>query len=62
MKCKYKDNIEFVQWMKKFYDHNIKKVDADYNPEKRRRNIVPDFSAIDLIAPGKAKVKDSSPR
>lgn len=35
-KGKYQDNLEFLQWLKKFFDEN--KMQYDYNPLSRRAN------------------------
>ncbi len=34
MKGKFQDNFEFVQWFKKFYEHNYN--DAPYDPVEAR--------------------------
>ena len=36
MKSKYQDNLEFLQWMKKYWDTNGGKSD-DYDPLARRK-------------------------
>ena len=40
IKGKYQDNLEFMQWMKKFYDLNGNKP-ATYDPIARRKNAGP---------------------
>lgn len=34
--AKYQDNLEFAQWMKRFFDLNCKEKGKDYEPLKRR--------------------------
>jgi hypothetical protein len=44
-KAKYQDNLEFAQWIKKFFDLNHPgPIDSSYNPSERRHNIEVDFS------------------
>eukprot|EP01016_Furgasonia_blochmanni_P002740 TRINITY_DN11070_c0_g1_i2.p1 TRINITY_DN11070_c0_g1~~TRINITY_DN11070_c0_g1_i2.p1 ORF type:complete len:308 (+),score=69.71 TRINITY_DN11070_c0_g1_i2:201-1124(+) len=50
MRAKYQDNLEFAQWMKKFYDLNCNK-ERTYDSLARRGDTEPDFSFIDLRGP-----------
>ena len=45
-KAKYQDNLEFAQWMKRFFDLNQSKVPADYCPLKAREYCDVDFSVF----------------
>jgi RP/EB family microtubule-associated protein len=37
IKCKFQDNLEFLQWIKKFWESNSPL--ADYNPVARRKGV-----------------------
>ena len=43
-KAKYQDNLEFIQWLKRYYDLNCGERGNNYKPEERRGNVVVDFS------------------
>lgn len=43
-KAKYQDNLEFIQWFKRFFDINCGERGNNYMPEERRGNAVIDFS------------------
>ncbi|EAS02627.2 EB1-like protein, putative (macronuclear) [Tetrahymena thermophila SB210] len=47
-KCKYQDNLEFAQWIKKYFDQNggAKQL-QEYDPVGKRGNIEVDFSFIE---------------
>ena len=47
-KAKYQDNLEFIQWLKRYYDVNCGNSSA-YNPEDRRGSIKIDFGFADKI-------------
>lgn len=49
-KAKYQDNLEFVQWMKRFYDLNHTKAEP-YDAKERRNNAETDFSFISYRQP-----------
>ncbi|CAD8187097.1 unnamed protein product [Paramecium octaurelia] len=36
-KCKYQDNLEFLQWLKKYMDQHV--VPKDYDPQGKRGNV-----------------------
>lgn len=42
-KAKYQDNLEFIQWLKKYFDTNGG-ARQDYDANERRGNCVVDFS------------------
>ncbi len=42
-KAKYQDNLEFIQWLKRYYDKNCGDRGANYNPEERRGKVQIDF-------------------
>ena len=48
-KAKYQDNLEFIQWLKRYYDLNCGDRGNNYNAEERRGNIAVDFSFADKI-------------
>lgn len=43
-KAKYQDNLEFIQWLKRYFDVNSGNKGASYMPEERRGNPQIDFS------------------
>ena len=65
MKAKYQDNLEFIQWLKRYYDVNINEKQAAYPAQERRgaskvdfgfaeKNIVPkNFNSGGLMVPQK---------
>ena len=42
-RAKYQDNLEFIQWLKRYYDKNCGDRGANYNPEERRGKVQIDF-------------------
>lgn len=56
IKCKCSDNLEFVQWLKKFYDANYQP--KDYDPINKRSNIDPDFSSVEKMSQAKQMQKE----
>ena len=52
IKTKYQDNLEFAQWMKKYFQANCNV--KDYDPVARRGNIEPEFNIVE-----KANIKPS---
>lgn len=46
MKVKYQDNLEFAQWMKRFFDLNSKDKGRGYEAKKRRGMVEPDLTFI----------------
>lgn len=70
-KAKYQDNLEFAQWLKRYYDLNCGDRGNNYLAEERRgganpdfgfaqKNVVPKtFSGAGQIIPGK---KEPSPK
>lgn len=44
VKIKYQDNLEFAQWMKRFFDLNCKDKGKGYEAKKRRGFQEPDLS------------------
>lgn len=42
-KAKYQDNLELIQWLKRYYDLNCGERGNNYLPEERRGNAVVDF-------------------
>jgi hypothetical protein len=48
VKAKLQDNLEFAQWMKRFFDLNCKEKGKDYDAESRRN-----YAMIDLSFCGK---------
>ena len=43
-KAKYQDNLEFIQWLKRYYEVNGGEKSEEYNAEERRGNAKIDFS------------------
>lgn len=43
-KAKYQDNLEFIQWLKRYYDLNCGDRGKDYDPREKRGNCPVDFS------------------
>lgn len=43
MKAKYQDNLEFIQWLKWYYDVNINEKQAAYPAKERRGAAKVDF-------------------
>lgn len=46
-KAKYQDNLELIQWLKRYYDVNCGGRGENYPAEERRGFVVPDFSFSD---------------
>lgn len=42
-KAKYQDNLELIQWLKRYYDLNCGERGNNYLPEERRGNVAVDF-------------------
>ncbi|OAF71875.1 Microtubule-associated protein RP/EB family member 2 [Intoshia linei] len=62
VKGKFQDNLEFVQWFKKFYELNSNYIDEDYDPLAARGNVpIGNSKTKTIITPPKAKLK-SIPR
>lgn len=47
-KSKYQDNLEFIQWMKRYYDLYNKNEPTNYDPIVARKNIDTDFSFVEI--------------
>ena len=45
-KCKYQDNLEFVQWLKRYFDLHNKNDLTTYDPAAARKNAVVDFASL----------------
>lgn len=43
-KAKYQDNLEFIQWLKRYYDINCGERGNNYMAEEKRGNVPIDFS------------------
>lgn len=50
-KSKYQDNLEFIQWMKRYFDLHNKTEIGSYDPEAARKFVEVDFSFVDLRNP-----------
>lgn len=50
-KSKYQDNLEFIQWMKRYYDLFNKNTDAHYGAKSARKNASIDFSFVEFRNP-----------
>lgn len=48
-KAKYQDNLEFIQWLKRYYEVNCNDKSASYNAEERRGNAKIDFTFAEKI-------------
>eukprot|EP01017_Pseudomicrothorax_dubius_P022316 TRINITY_DN2410_c0_g1_i2.p1 TRINITY_DN2410_c0_g1~~TRINITY_DN2410_c0_g1_i2.p1 ORF type:complete len:302 (-),score=62.82 TRINITY_DN2410_c0_g1_i2:157-1062(-) len=48
VKARYQDNLEFAQWIKKYFDANY--ASKEYDPAARRGNLDPDFSFVEKIS------------
>jgi RP/EB family microtubule-associated protein len=62
-KCKYQDNLEFIQWLKRYFDLHNKNPLAHYDPADARKNAQVDLSFVDIRNPLKrepAREKESS--
>lgn len=64
-KAKYQDNLEFIQWLKRYYDLNCGERGSNYQAEERRGNVVVDLSFADkTVVPktynGSGAVKQTS--
>ena len=44
VKARYQDNLEFAQWMKRFFELNCKDKGKGYDAKKRRNYADPDLS------------------
>jgi len=57
VKAKYQDNLEFGQWMKRFYALKLgQEIRKDYDPVARRNHVTPDFSFVEKQIPSKASL------
>ena len=45
-KSKYQDNLEFIQWMKRYYDLYNKNEPGSYDAKGARKNAQVDFSFV----------------
>ena len=73
-KAKYQDNLEFIQWLKRYYDKNCGLRGSDYNAEERRGGANPDFGFAEknvipktyngsgIVIPNKSEVIESKPK
>ena len=43
-KAKYQDNLEFGQWMKRYFELKFKEGKKEYNAIERRGKVVPEFA------------------
>jgi RP/EB family microtubule-associated protein len=63
-KCKYQDNLEFIQWLKRYFDLHNKNELANYDPAAARKNVQVDLSFVEIRNPLKrekeAAKEDSS--
>lgn len=50
-KSKYQDNLEFIQWMKRYYDLFNKNLGSNYDAKAVRKNVHVDFSFVDYRNP-----------
>jgi hypothetical protein len=53
-KAKYQDNLEFIQWLKRYYSMNCGERGSSYHAEDRRSGITVDFSFAEKVAFSKA--------
>ena len=54
-KSKYQDNLEFIQWLKRYFDLFNKNNDNSYDPKAARKNAQVDFSFVELRKPNKKR-------
>ena len=45
-KSKYQDNLEFIQWLKRYFDLHNKNDLTQYDPKAARKNADVDFSFV----------------
>jgi RP/EB family microtubule-associated protein len=57
-KCKYQDNLEFIQWLKRYFDLHNKNELASYDPAAARKNVQVDLSFVEIRNPLKREAKD----
>jgi RP/EB family microtubule-associated protein len=50
-KSKYQDNLEFIQWMKRYYDLFNKNTEGKYEAKAARKSSVVDFSFVEYRNP-----------
>jgi len=62
VKAKYQDNLEFAQWMKRYYEIRYGSGEnKGYDPIMRRGKVEPDFSFVDKIIPTKNLLNYQNP-
>jgi RP/EB family microtubule-associated protein len=52
-KSKYQDNLEFIQWLKRFYDLFNKNIEVPYNAKAARKQVQVDLSFVEYRQPMK---------
>lgn len=63
VKARHLDNLEFAQWMKRYFDINDGPRKAEnYDPVMRRSGIEPDFSFGETSEKGKGKKEENNVR
>lgn len=50
-KSKYQDNLEFIQWLKRYFDLHNKNNLESYDAEAARRHAPVDFTFVDMRRP-----------
>ena len=48
-KAKYQDNLEFIQWLKRYFDVNCPDKGANYPAEERRGSVKVDFGFAEKV-------------
>lgn len=54
IKLRFQDNLEFLQWVKKFWDSNYSSSSSDYDPQARRTSMISKTSSQTSAPPPKA--------
>ena len=50
-KGRYQDNLEFIQWLKRYFDIHSKNDPKSYDAPALRKNAAVDFSFVDIRNP-----------